>query len=110
MVQSSFKVNIIIILMNYLYFTLATYALALQSAKTSLICYVVQTSDSESMRTADNGSLTLLIRKITLMAVLCQYIIIRHDIAINVFGKSNHELTFINFKKVILLAVQYCYP
>lgn len=60
--------------MNYLYFTLATYALALQSAKTSLICYVVQTSDSESMRTADNGSLTLLIRKITLMAFLCQYI------------------------------------
>lgn len=52
--------------MNHLYFTLATYALALLSAKTSLVCYVVQNSDSESMRTADNGSLTLLIRKITL--------------------------------------------
>lgn len=50
--------------MNHLYFTLATYALALLSAKT--VCYVVQNSDSESMRTADNGSLTLLIRKITL--------------------------------------------
>lgn len=51
--------------MNYLNFTLATHALALLSAKTSLVCYVIQNSESESMPTADNDALTLLKRKIT---------------------------------------------